>query len=167
MALELKPAPLTREAFQPFGDVITIDGAKVLSINEGTTDRFHDLCTVDVEEDGGRPLISVFRGRPRPTPIEIKMMERHPISSQAFVPLDRRPYLIVVADDRAQLTPVALRVFLASGEQGVNYRRGVWHYPLLSLETSSDFLVIDRGGPSDNLEEHWFDDNVGPIRVVV
>ncbi len=60
-----------------------------------------------------------------------------------------------------------IRVFLASGEQGVNYRRGVWHHPLLSLETSSDFLVIDRGGPSDNLEEHWFDDNVGPIRVVV
>ncbi len=53
MALELKPAPLNREAFQPFGDVITIDGAKILSINEGTTDRFHDLCTVDVGENGG------------------------------------------------------------------------------------------------------------------
>jgi ureidoglycolate lyase len=46
-----------------------------------------------------------------------------------------------------------LRGFIARGTQGVNYRRNVWHHPLLVLEDDSRFLVIDRGGPGDNLEE--------------
>ncbi len=151
--LELHPEPLTREAFAPFGDVIETDGAVSFPINQGTTDRFHDLATVDVNEMMGRPLISIFRGRPRQYPLAITMMERHPISSQAFYPLDNRPYLVVVA--HASTDPIAtdLRVFRATGKQGVNYHRGVWHHPLLTLEESSDFLIVDRGGEGHNLDE--------------
>ncbi|MEX2453604.1 MAG: ureidoglycolate lyase, partial [Rhodospirillaceae bacterium] len=95
--LELFPAPLSQEGFAAFGDVIEAAGAKALTINEGTTTRFHDLASVDTGLDGGRPTISLFRGTPRARPIPIRMVERHPLGSQAFFPLQDHPWLIVVA----------------------------------------------------------------------
>ena len=143
---------LTRAAFAPFGDVIELDGARHFPINGGTTERYHDLATVDVGEQGGRPLISVFRGQPRALPIEITMMERHPLGSQAFLPLTQASYLVVVAPagpfDSAQM-----RAFWTEGWQGVNYAKGVWHHPLLALERISDFVVVDRGGEAHNCDE--------------
>jgi len=143
---------LTREAFAPFGDVIELDGARHYPINEGTTERYHDLAKVDVLTQGGRPLINVFRAQPRSWPIEIAMMERHPLGSQAFVPLSDAPYLIVVAP-AGELDATKLRAFSTSGWQGVNYAKGVWHHPLLALERMSDFLVVDRGGEGPNCDE--------------
>src|ERR1700751_2041760 len=89
--------PLTPEAFAPFGDVIELAGAKQIPINLGTTIRFHDLAKVDVTDEGGRTLVNLFRGQPRALPFEVKMLERHPLGSQAFVPLNDKPYLVVVA----------------------------------------------------------------------
>ncbi|SAK54349.1 ureidoglycolate lyase [Caballeronia ptereochthonis] len=144
--------PLTRAAFKPFGDVIELDGAKQIPINLGTTIRFHDLCNVDVTEQGGHTLVNLFRGQPRALPFEVKMMERHPLGSQAFVPLDDRPYLVVVAP-AGDLDESKIRAFVTSGWQGVNYAKGVWHHPLLSLGKVSDFIVVDRGGEGHNLNE--------------
>lgn len=146
---------LTKSAFAPFGDVIERADAEQLLINEGTTVRFHDLAAVDVAGAGGRPLISIFQATPRPTPIAIRMMERHPLGSQAFYPLAMQDWLVVVCRGEAAPDPATLRCFRASGAQGVNYRPDTWHHPLLVLRPQ-DFLVIDRGGPGDNLEEHWF-----------
>ncbi|MPW15903.1 ureidoglycolate lyase [Paraburkholderia sp. CNPSo 3157] len=143
---------LTREAFAPFGDVVELEGARHYPINEGTTERYHDLAKVDVSTQGGRPLINVFRAQPRSWPIDIVMMERHPLGSQAFVPLSDTPYLIVVAP-AGELDPTKLRAFSTRGWQGVNYAKGVWHHPLLALERVSDFLVVDRGGEGPNCDE--------------
>lgn len=153
----LEVARLTREAFVPFGDVIETAGARHYPINAGTTERFHDLCKVDVAAERGTPLLSIFRGRPWQCPIEIKMVERHPLGSQAFVPLGGRPFLVVVAEEGSGGVPGPLHAFLSGGGQGVNYRRGTWHHPLLALEAASDFLVVDRGGPGENLQEFRFD----------
>ncbi|MDX1730031.1 MAG: ureidoglycolate lyase [Aurantimonas coralicida] len=144
--------PLTREAFAPFGDVIETDGAAHFPINGGTTTRFHDLAHVDVATEGGRPLISIFRGQAFAFPVEIRMMERHPLGSQAFVPLQPVPFLVVVAPDRDG-QPGEPQAFLAAPGQGVNYARNVWHHPLVSLSQTSDFVVVDRGGEQPNLEE--------------
>ncbi len=145
--------PLTRLAFRPFGEVIEARGRTSYAINGGTTDRFHDLAPVDVQAGGGRALISIFRARPVLEPPIIRMLERHPLGSQAFVPLSGRPYLVVVAQPGSPLDPETLRAFLAGADQGVSYARGTWHHPLLALEAESDFLVIDRGGPGDNCDE--------------
>jgi ureidoglycolate lyase len=144
--------PLTREAFAPFGDVIETEGAKQIPINLGTTIRFHDLATVDVEEGGGRTLINLFRGQPRTLPFEVKMLERHPLGSQAFIPLNDKPYLVVVAP-AGELDPSKIRAFVTSGWQGVNYAKGVWHHPLIALGEVSDFVVVDRGGEGVNCHE--------------
>ncbi|HVJ46583.1 MAG TPA: ureidoglycolate lyase [Luteolibacter sp.] len=143
---------LTREAFAPFGDVIQLGGAHHYPINLGTTERFHDLANIDVTDEGGRPLVNVFRGQPRELPFEIRMMERHPFGSQAFVPLDDSPYLIVVALP-GPLVHENFRAFITEGWQGVNYARNTWHHPLLALGKTSDFIVIDRGGPGNNCIE--------------
>jgi len=144
--------PLTREAFAPFGDVIQADdGANHFTINDGNTERYHDLARIDPGEDG-RAIVSIFRGQPRTLPFTIAMMERHPKGSQAFVPLSGRPYLIVVAPRGAKPAIADLRAFRCEGHQGVNYAPGTWHYPLMTLGEVSDFLIIDRAGPGDNCD---------------
>jgi len=152
MTIKLSVEPLTRAAFSPFGDVIEMAGAQHYPINQGFAERFHDLARVDMAPDG-EAIISLFRGKPRPLPIEITFVERHPLGSQAFYPLQKRDWLIVVASTTMPPTSKTLRAFRASGQQGINYARNVWHYPLLVLDQNSDFLIIDRKGPGDNLEE--------------
>ena len=156
--IELNPQPLTAGAFAAFGDVIETEGADHYPINQGTTERYHNLARVDVTEQGGQALISIFCGQPRPQPIALLMMERHPLASQAFIPMDRRDYLVVVAKPSKTVEPSDLQAFRARGDQGVNYHRAVWHHPLLVLKPDSNFLVIDRGGEGDNLDEVWFDE---------
>jgi ureidoglycolate lyase len=141
--------PLTERAFAPFGRVLQAHGAHHFPINQGTTTRFHALAVADPGADG-RAVLSIFRGTRRPDPIVIAMLERHPLGSQAFMPLSADAWLVVAA-----LRPQAdaLRCFRASGAQGVQYDPGVWHHPLLVLAPEQDFLVVDRQGPGDNLEE--------------
>lgn len=152
----IEAAPLTCEGFAPFGDVIDVDNAKRrLPINQGYTTRFHDLARIDVCDGGGEVCVSIFRSTPMKAPVVIRRMERHPMGSQAFIPLERRAFLVVVATP-GPFDAANLRAFLARPDQGVNYAKGVWHHFLLALEAQSDFLVIDRKGPGDNLDEISF-----------
>ncbi len=149
----LKPEPLTAAAFAPYGDVIECgEEVERKNINYGNTIRFHDLAKLDLAAEQGRPIVSIFRSTPLPRPIHIKIMERHPLSSQAFYPLSGRPYLVVVAE-KGEFDPQKIRVFLASPAQGVNYHKGTWHHFSLALDQVSEFLVIDRGGAGKNCDE--------------
>ena len=149
---ELTPEPLTAEAFAPFGEVIEASiRAEQIAINHGYTTRFNDLARIDVADGGGHAIVSLFRAKLLDPPL-LKIFERHPLGSQSFTPLQGRPFLVAVAAARA-FEPAAIRVFRAEPHQGVNYRKGVWHHFLLPLEAESDFLVIDRAGPGENLDE--------------
>jgi ureidoglycolate lyase len=158
--MKLEVRPLTRSAFKPFGDVIETAGARHYPINEGTAERYHDLARIDVGSQGGRPIISVFVAKPWPLPITIRMMERHPLGTQAFVPLQEQDYLVVVARGEAAPGVGDVTAFLARGSQGVNYHRNIWHHPLLALKAESRFLVIDRGGEGGNLQEAMLEEPV-------
>lgn len=151
----LKAERLTPEAFAPFGDVIQAQGHAPRLINEGTCERYDDLAPVDVLAEGGRPLISIFKAAPRALPFEVRVMERHPLSSQAFYPLDGAPFLVVVAESGSTGTG-RIHAFRAAGDQGVSYRRNTWHHALLAIGQTSRFLVVDRGGgpgSGENCEE--------------
>ncbi len=141
----MKVEPLTKATFAPFGEVIEMAGTP-LSINQGFADRFDDLCKV--EGDGIK--VSLFEARPRPLPIKIDLMERHPLGSQAFYPLQDEAWLVLVCADPNDET--TFRCFRASGTQGVNYARNTWHFPLLVFARSR-FIVVDRKGSGVNLEE--------------
>lgn len=154
--------PLTALAFAPFGEVIEADPSTMRLINGGTTERFHALFSPDVVGEGARVIVNIFRGQPRAFPYEIGMMERHPLGSQSFSPLSGRPFLVAVSEDEGG-RPARPQVFLARPDQGVNYRRNVWHHPLMAIGEVSDFLVVDRDGPGNNLEEHFF---ASPYRIL-
>ena len=144
---------LTREAFAPFGDVIEAsDAMRHFPINGSTTERYHDLADIQLDAQG-RAIVSIFRAQPRTLPFAITMLERHPLGSQAFMPLNGRPYLVAVAPRGETFAADNVRVFLARGDQGVNYAAGVWHHPLLALGEVSDFLIVDRAGPGSNCDE--------------
>ena len=155
-AITLRVEALSPAAFRPFGDVIEArPEAQQFAINQGFATRFHDLAQVDVTQDGGRVLVSIFRALPRALPLQLSVMERHPLGSQAFVAMSELPFLVVVAPPTEQLQLQQIRCFLAASGQGVNYARGTWHHPLIALQRPSDFLVLDRGGPPHerNLDE--------------
>lgn len=151
--MSIKVEQLTAEAFGPFGNIIEADPKTSFEINSGYTTRFHNLSEADVGD--GHAIISIFRGRPRE--LSVGMLERHPLGSQAFIPLGEKPWLAVVAS-----TPdiSACRAFLVQGHQGLQYDVNVWHHPLLVIDTAQDFLIVDRAGDGDNLEEVFFDDAV-------
>jgi len=153
--MTLTAEPLTAEGFAPFGNVIQMAGHAPRTINEGTCERFDDLAPIDVSANGGRPLISIFKASPRPLPFKVRVLERHPLSSQAFYPLDGVPFLVVVAEDGDASVPwsTRIRAFRAAGNQGVSYRRNTWHHALLAIGQTSHFLVVDRGGPGENCDE--------------
>jgi ureidoglycolate lyase len=157
--ISLQVSELTEESFKPFGNVIEALG-EYQSINQATTKRFHDLATIDVVDNAGRPLFNIFRTMPRPRPIAVKLLERHPLSSQAFFPLDNKPYLVLVAPAGDDVDINTIRTFIANGRQGVNYHRGTWHHPLLALDTETDFVVVDRGGEGGNCDEFYFPEDI-------
>jgi len=159
----LIPKPLSKANFARFGDVISVDEASDnFTINDGHTTRYHNLAKIDVADDNGQPLVNIFRSKPLGFPIAIKMMERHPLGSQAFIPLGKQPYLVVVAP-AGKFEVANIEVFIADASQGVNYHKGTWHHFCLALNDISDFLVIDRGGEGDNCDVEQLD---GSIRII-
>ncbi len=149
--IELRPRSLTKTAFAPYGEVVEMEGNKPFTINQGFAKRFDDLANIDVADEGGIAKLSLFTAKRRPQPIAIPMMERHPLGSQLFYPLQDRPWLVVVCGDPHDSG--SFRAFRASGQQGVNYAKNTWHFPLLVLDEGSRFIIVDRKGPGNNLEE--------------
>lgn len=160
----IRPEVLSQDAFAEFGDVIHIDDAdtsvKPIMINEGTTERFHKLASVELngqgfEDNRAQAIMSIFRAQPRTLPMNITMMERHPLGSQAFLPSNDTPYLVLVCEGKDAPDPTTLKLFVAKG-QGVNYHANTWHHPLLALDHVNVFWVVDRAGSGNNLEEQNF-----------
>lgn len=149
--------PFNAQAFKKYGDVIETEGAHNFKINNGLCTRYHDLAKIEVSGPKARPLISLVKSMPYTLPLTLAMVERHPLGSQAFVPLSNKPFLIVVCDDHDGV-PGTPSAFISSNQQGVNIAQNVWHGVLTPLDDVSDFLVIDRGGDGNNLEEYFFDE---------
>ncbi len=155
--MKLDVQPLTKESFAPYGDVIEVNGSEHFLINNGSTARYHDLAKVEATGDNGRTLINIFRATPLGYPLNVKMVERHPMGSQAFIPMGNEDYLILVAKAGETVSVDDLKAFRATSDQGVNYHIGTWHHPILALNKVSDFLVVDRSGDGDNCDELFFD----------
>lgn len=152
--LQLTAEPLTAEAFSAFGEVIDHRSADFFMINSGRTRRYHDLAKVETFGADARTLISIFITQPVQMPLELTFLERHPLGSQAFVPLHSERFVVVVAPAGDVIDPAQVRAFVTDGCQGVNYRAGTWHAIQSVLECEGEFLVVDRGGAGHNCEEY-------------
>lgn len=151
-SISISPVPLTQKKFFKFGDVIEIKDRKHSVINNGMCKRYDNLSEVIVDSRVGKSGISIFRGQPYNLPLEIQLLERHPLGSQAFMPLHSKPFLVIVAED-TNGRPSIPKVFFTNGIQGINIHKNTWHGVLTPLFTECDFLVVDRIGPGSNLEE--------------
>ena len=151
MSIEITAQPLTPQIFAPFGDVLDFDGSPDKMINAGLCGRFHDRARLDFGVDG-RAGISLFRAEPRSLPYACDLLERHPDGSQAFIPMTAHPFLVIAAPDENG-KPGTPQAFLTAPHQGINLLRGTWHGVLTPLFAPGLFTVVDRIGPTDNLEE--------------
>jgi ureidoglycolate lyase len=153
--LILTPEKLTAENFSQFGQVISREQKEFLTINNGYAKKYPDLATIDTQENGGTTTVHIFVAEKRQFPLQIKMLEKHPFFSQTFIPKDNQPFLVVVAPASDEPNIEDIRAFISNGEQGVNYSRGVWHFPLISVKDDVQFIVIDRKHvmDSDDIEQ--------------
>jgi ureidoglycolate lyase len=152
--------PLSPEAFAPFGDVVSAYLRAGTSANQGTALRFDHAAALESTRPGARPNLAVFRSTPKALPFAVRLLERHPCSTQAFLPLVCSSFLVCVAPDLSDGNPdpSRIRAFLCGPGQGINYRRGVWHHPIVALEEEAEFAMLawEDGGPEDCVE-HWFE----------
>jgi len=152
--------PLTAEAFADFGDVIDIANSNtIIPINYGRTDRHQHIATVDTADNDGEPIISIFHSQPVSLPFTIKVMERHPQGSQAFINMENNPYVVVVGR-AGDFDVEQLQAFLVRSDQGVNYHKGSWHHYSLCLDGPTRFAVVDRLGPGDNCDEEIIPEHI-------
>ncbi|SDR22572.1 ureidoglycolate lyase [Pseudovibrio sp. Tun.PSC04-5.I4] len=146
---------LSAETFEPFGEIIEAGTVSPILINEGRCKRYSDLA--GVECIGGQTGISLFQAELRTLPHKLTMMERHPLGSQCFIPMDRSEYLVIVAADEGG-RPSFPRAFIASSTQSINIKTNTWHGVLTPIKGSGLFAVVDRIGEGKNLEEHWLEE---------
>ena len=150
---DLSIEPLTAAAFAPFGDVIEVPAGAGRAANDGTAVRYDDVGALELTASDGRPVLSLFRVTPARLPLECGALERHPLSSQAFVPVGGQRFLVVAAAGGARAPEAArARAFLTNGRQGVNYRPATWHHPVLALEAETDFVMVGRADDGRDCE---------------
>ena len=150
--ISISPIPLSKNRFQKFGDVLETKSREHFLINNAMCKRYDKLSEVTTDKGVGTTQISIFRGKPYNFPLRLKLLERHPLGSQAFMPLHSDPFLVIVAKD-INGEPATPDVFYTNGHQGINIKKNTWHGVLTPIITECDFLVVDRFGPTPNLEE--------------
>ena len=150
MEVVIKPKKITKENFAKFGDVISIQNIKPMDINNGYAKRFNNLADINISKNNGTAIVSIFSALKRSFPMKIDMMEKHPLGSQAFIPMKETNFIAFVAPlgDKPEISKI--ESFIVSPGIGINYKPGIWHFPLISTE-NMNFLVVDRKGAGDNL----------------
>ena len=146
----IKPVSITKDNFSQFGDVISTKDIKPIEINNGYAKRYEGIANLNTSKDNGETTISIFSALKRNFPMKIDMMEKHPLGSQAFIPLKETTFLAFVAPNGDKPDLNKIEAFIIPPGIGVNYKPGTWHFPLISTE-DMNFLVVDRKGPGDNL----------------
>ena len=150
MEITINPKPITKENFSKFGDMITTNDIKPLEINNGYAKRFDGIANLDTSKDNGKTIISIFSALKRSFPMKVDMMEKHPLGSQAFIPMQDTIFLVFVAPKGNKPNLNEIEAFIVPPGIGVNYNPGTWHFPLIATE-DMNFLVVDRKGSGDNL----------------
>ena len=156
MEVIIKPIKITRKNFAEYGELISFDGINPIDINDGYAKRFDNLANINTSKDDGKAIVSIFSAIKRSFPMKIKMMEKHPLGSQAFIPMKETTFLSFVAPAGNSPEINKIKSFIIPPKVGINYKPGIWHFPLISTE-DTNFIVIDRKGSGENLIIHKFE----------
>ena len=158
MTITITPKKITKENFAKFGELITTDDIKPISINDGYAKRFDGIANLDTLKNNGETTISIFSAIKRTFPMNIDMMEQHPLGSQAFIPMKETTFLSFVAPNADKPDLDKVEAFIIPPGLGINYKAGTWHFPLIATEDMK-FLVVDRKGSGDNLKIQKLEEN--------
>ena len=150
MEVVIKPKKITKENFAKFGDVISTQDIKPMDINNGYAKRFDNLADINTSNNNATASMSIFSALKRSFPMKIDMMEKHPLGSQAFIPMKETNFISFVSPSGDKPDISKIESFVVSPGIGINYKPGIWHFPLISTE-NMNFLVVDRKGAGDNL----------------
>ena len=150
---------ITKDAFAPFGDLIEADGDPDKWINDHQCGRFHDRAKCQVLGENARLGISIFKSQLRPLPYAFNLVERHPLGSQAFIPMSHDPFMVIAAHDEAG-KPAKPQAFLTKAGQSINFHANIWHGVLSPVRGIGLFAVIDRIGDGNNLEEFLYPSHI-------
>ena len=156
METVIKPIKITRKNFTEFGDLISSEDINPIDINAGYAKRFDNLANINTSKDEGKTVVSIFSALKRTFPMKIDMMEKHPLGSQAFIPMKETTFLCFVAPSGESPEVSKIQSFIIPPKTGINYKPGIWHFPLISTE-NTNFLVIDRKGDGENLIMNKFE----------
>ena len=197
--MELHADPLSVEAFHPYGSIISPDeeiatytsshGVAENNANQGTAVKLLSVSRVQNSSRAAVPHLNLFRCRTRGRvsqgqswQIVVPLLERHPQSSQTFIPMgvdsEAVAYIVVVAlvlpNDTSKPDMSTARAFLCRGNQAVTYGEGVSHAPMIAISqeearTHIDFAVLiyendSPGHPELDCVEYQLD---RPIEVTV
>ena len=152
----INPIEINKLNFAPYGDLISTKNISPIDINAGYAKRFDNLANVNTSNSGGKTIISIFAALKRNFPMNIDMMEKHPLGSQAFIPMKETTFLCFVAPPGEYPDINKIQSFIIPPKNGINYKPGIWHFPLISTE-DTNFLVVDRKGEGENLIIHKFE----------
>ena len=155
MKIIIKPKKITSKNFKKYGELISTKKIEPININNGYAKRFNNLCKINTSLKKGNTIVSIFSAKKRKFPMKIDMMEKHPLGSQAFVPMDETKFLVFVAPKGKKPNIKKIESFIVPKQTGINYNPGTWHFPLISTK-NMNFLVIDRKGKGNNLIIHKF-----------
>ena len=155
MKIIIKPKKITSKNFKKYGELISTKKIEPININNGYAKRFDNLCKINTSLQKGNAIVSIFSAKKRKFPMRIDMMEKHPLGSQAFVPMDETKFLVFVAPKGKKPNIKKIESFIVPKQTGINYKPGTWHFPLISTK-NMNFLVIDRKGKGNNLIIHKF-----------
>ena len=155
MKIKIKPKKINKKNFRKFGQIIDASKKKYFKINNGYAKRYDNLGKIDTSTKKGKTIVSIFSARRRMFPMKIDMMEKHPLGSQAFIPMKETSFLIFVAPKGNGPNLKKIESFRIPKQAGVNLNPGIWHFPLISTKDIK-FLVIDRKGKGKNLIIHKF-----------
>ena len=166
--ITLIPEKLTENNFADFGEVVSIHNKESKTINNGFASKYSDVALLDTNEEQGHTSVHIFVAKSRQFPLHISMLEKHPFFSQTFIPRHSSPFVVVVAPPAERPSIEKLKAFITNGDQGISYSRGVWHFPLISMNDNSQFIVIDRkyNEELDTIEQ-CEEVSLGDIKVVL
>ena len=153
----IKPIKISRSNFAAYGDLISTEDIQPIDINAGYAKRFDNLADLNTSNESGKTIVSIFSALKRTFPMKIDMMEKHPLSSQAFIPMKDTTFLAFVAPPGDKPEIGEIKSFIISSGVGINYKAGIWHFHLISTE-NMNFLVVDRKGKGNNLIIYNFEE---------
>jgi len=155
MKIKVKPKKINKKNFSKFGQIIDTSKKSYFNINNGYAKRYDNLVKIDTSKKKGKTIVSIFSARKRMFPMKIDMMEKHPLGSQAFIPMKETSFLVFVAPKGNRPNLKKIESFRIPKQTGINLNPGIWHFPLISTK-HMNFLVIDRKGKGKNLIIHKF-----------